>query len=739
MTVVTISPASSSGGASVDGVVGRGATPDAYNATVAAIAAGAGDVVGNTGPYIEVSIAVGEIQGSPNVGSLTRSIMTFDTSGIPSGATINSVTLKLWGMNKISELGTTEFCIVNATPASNGTLVAADYSQVGSTLLAPRMAYASFTLGAYNNFDFNSAGLAAINKGGITRMGTRMGFDLDGANPTTWGTALTTEMDAASADDFATAHPPQLVIDYTDSGPITITSLASMVLSAISSFFVESKPFGGRIQGALYVGQTHPYVAPTAITITTFATATFSKLVTAQISVVMSAAAQSSATMSAVSTIGQSAQSRGSTTMSGVSTVSFSLASRGSATMSGISTMGQSAQGCGSTTMDAISSVNFSTASRATTTLSGISTAGASAVGAGTVTMAATTNVMIPIVISQPAALATFSNPTTVSMSMQTAVASLTMSAISAMLWVAQSRGTVTMNAVSTLAMNLLSVAASVTLSSPATASWTVAKFASMTMSGISTIGQSTTTQGTVTFSALHTASMATGVSTAGATFSSLISAGYSPVSRGTFTASGISTMGWGGISVGTVNFSSLVSTSGSQQFTMLGSTTFSASQKAGQTQGVPSATLTLSAAQTAGETATQPAARVSMSALSGAGSSATSRGTFTASGITTVNFTTSVIPGTVVFSRINQAGWLAGASGSLTASGSARLELSVSTVADVFFYTTDWNVVAGVVIEPGDEHFIAGLPAAILVGAGAQKAKLVSTEFPTPTIQVVR
>lgn len=123
---------------------------------------------------------------------LTRSIYLFNTGPtIPANAVIDSATFALRGTgyagNNFLTAAQTALALVNATPAGNTDLVAADYGQVKTTRYATDFALASWNVSGYNTFTLNAAGIAAIAKGsGVTKFGCALAVDVDGGTISTW-------------------------------------------------------------------------------------------------------------------------------------------------------------------------------------------------------------------------------------------------------------------------------------------------------------------------------------------------------------------------------------------------------------------------------------------------------------------------------------------------------------------------------------------------------------------------
>ncbi len=115
-----------------------------------------------------------------------RGFFPINTSGIGSGSTITSATMKLYITGTLYEDNDSQAYIglVQTTQASTATLSTADYNQCGAiddpTLGSddtPKLD--TLTTSAYNSFDLNATGLAWISKTGYTKLGFREGHDIE--------------------------------------------------------------------------------------------------------------------------------------------------------------------------------------------------------------------------------------------------------------------------------------------------------------------------------------------------------------------------------------------------------------------------------------------------------------------------------------------------------------------------------------------------------------------------------
>ncbi len=155
-----------------------------------------------------------------------RGIYSFVTSSLTSGATISAATLSLTGDSKADSPGNApDVNIYAATPGDPNALVAADYSQCGSTAFSTAVTYSAFATGFGNNdFILNSSGIANINKTGTSSFSSRnANYDVSGVTPA--NDTNTSRMTIYSAHGAGGgAGSPTLVVTYT---VVTSTAMLS--------------------------------------------------------------------------------------------------------------------------------------------------------------------------------------------------------------------------------------------------------------------------------------------------------------------------------------------------------------------------------------------------------------------------------------------------------------------------------------------------------------------------------
>jgi len=150
--------------------------------------------------------------GDDNKNKQYKSVVSFDTSSIPDGATILSVTLRLRrgtvsGINPFTTHGTCWVDVQSGSGFSGSTAL-----QTGDFQAAATAVQAASLTNAANNLDWsegslNAAGLAAINKTGTTQL--RVYFNLDDNN-----NHSADYIGYYSGDNGTSANRPQLVVTY---------------------------------------------------------------------------------------------------------------------------------------------------------------------------------------------------------------------------------------------------------------------------------------------------------------------------------------------------------------------------------------------------------------------------------------------------------------------------------------------------------------------------------------------
>lgn len=146
-----------------------------------------------------------------------RFICLFDTAALGAGSTITATVLSLWATAKQDSLtDAPDWDIYTSTPASNTAVVAADYSQLGSTSqTGSPLSYASTTTAAYQDFTFNATGRGNVSLTSISKFGVRnANRDVAAVQPN-WVSGARSRVSVATADTAGTSNDPKLVVTYT--------------------------------------------------------------------------------------------------------------------------------------------------------------------------------------------------------------------------------------------------------------------------------------------------------------------------------------------------------------------------------------------------------------------------------------------------------------------------------------------------------------------------------------------
>ena len=202
---LTVYPDASSGSTTVDGNMIRSST----SVSLATLVAGAGTGVDKTNVY--ESLYLGATTTSNEYDYLRRSIQTFDTSSLTSGATISGVVISGYYVVVTTDLGDCKVQVVGSTPASDNDLASSDFSQLGTTSFG-YLTLSTITTSQYNDVTLNASGVSNISKTGISKFGLRFGFDGMSETPT-WSSGATNQSGCYSGDNATNKY--KLVVTYT--------------------------------------------------------------------------------------------------------------------------------------------------------------------------------------------------------------------------------------------------------------------------------------------------------------------------------------------------------------------------------------------------------------------------------------------------------------------------------------------------------------------------------------------
>ncbi len=149
--------------------------------------------------------------GDDNKDKQYKSVVSFDTSSIPDGATILSVTLRLRrgtlsGTSPFTTHGTCWVDVANGGFSGSTALAAGDFQAAATAVQAASLTNAANN-GDWSTGSLNAAGLAALNKTGTTQL--RVYFNLDDNDDT--GNDY---IGYYSGDNTTAANRPQLVVTY---------------------------------------------------------------------------------------------------------------------------------------------------------------------------------------------------------------------------------------------------------------------------------------------------------------------------------------------------------------------------------------------------------------------------------------------------------------------------------------------------------------------------------------------
>ncbi len=152
--------------------------------------------------------------GSSDWFRMYRIFINFDTNTLPKGINISAATVRVWGELKDNGLGISPALnVFSSSSAFNSTVVAADYDKVGDTPFATAIAYADWTASAWNDFELNAAGIAAIVSGGVTNFSIReSNYDAPDIAPP-WSSNLECNMWMAGTGGGA-GHRARLIVTY---------------------------------------------------------------------------------------------------------------------------------------------------------------------------------------------------------------------------------------------------------------------------------------------------------------------------------------------------------------------------------------------------------------------------------------------------------------------------------------------------------------------------------------------
>jgi len=250
-TLTAYPDAGDPGTTTIDGVVQR----SGVNETFGTIRGGAGTLATNATDFLFTAQL--DATGTTNqYGRLRRSIALFDTSSLTTSASISSATIGAYGWSKTNALGSADWHVGSATPASNTTLAASDYGNCG-TISFGSIAYASFSTSGYNDITLDSNGLGNISKTGVSKFSFQLSWDINNSFTGSWANSAISNFDNYSADQAGTTNDPKLVVTYTTSTNYPITAAyGTYTLTGQASLFHLGRKLVAAYGSFVLTGQT---------------------------------------------------------------------------------------------------------------------------------------------------------------------------------------------------------------------------------------------------------------------------------------------------------------------------------------------------------------------------------------------------------------------------------------------------------------------------------------------------
>lgn len=208
---------------------------ESSNATYGTARSG-GTLVANTGG---TSANVGQVTGY----ACYEAFLSFDTSTIPDGDIITSVTLSLDGTGA-TDGSDTDFTINARVYDWGPSLTTGDWiagaSLSGNTLVASRST-SGWSASGYNDFTSEAAFLTAINKAGVTYLVISSSRHEAGTTPS--GNEY---VGFATADNSGTANDPKLVVTH-----ISPTGTIASAIAPLTSALAGEQAFSGTVAASL--------------------------------------------------------------------------------------------------------------------------------------------------------------------------------------------------------------------------------------------------------------------------------------------------------------------------------------------------------------------------------------------------------------------------------------------------------------------------------------------------------
>jgi hypothetical protein len=223
------------------------------NTTWASLRNLSGDGAADNGTGERIGYRCGNTTG--NFNDIYRFPYLIDTSGLPDDAAITAATFSVYGYNKTNGgASAPAFNIYSSNPASNTALVAGDYAiaKWGATAYSDNaISYTGWSTTGYNDFVFNSTGIAAISKTGITKLGMReANYDVTGTTPPSWVNAAWEVVFGYFAEQ-GTGYKPKLVVTYTPAATAKTSSETGSGAESLGSRLLGAAEAGSALEATI--------------------------------------------------------------------------------------------------------------------------------------------------------------------------------------------------------------------------------------------------------------------------------------------------------------------------------------------------------------------------------------------------------------------------------------------------------------------------------------------------------
>ena len=199
------------------------------------------NVITGTGDYSvdsDATLLAGWVRSSTTsnqYAQVIRGVYLFDTSALTAGATITAATFSLFGVSRSNSLSgeasaNSVLHVVATIPAANTSLTGTDYGTFEGTSFGAGPQQDAWSDTAYNDITINATGQAAISKTGITKFGTRIGWDFSNTTTgLTWASNSPQGYTVIAADTALQTTDPKLVVTYTPASGATAPSYRNLL------------------------------------------------------------------------------------------------------------------------------------------------------------------------------------------------------------------------------------------------------------------------------------------------------------------------------------------------------------------------------------------------------------------------------------------------------------------------------------------------------------------------------